>query len=712
MKKGITVFLLLLAICGVTGVLSSCVSTTPRATYFEESDFKVTVANGEVTITKYTGSGGDVVIPARIQGLPVTAIGDRAFYECTSLTSVSMSSGLTYIGERAFYKCTGLTSVSIPDGVTSIGRDAFWDCTDLTSISIPASVTSIGDHAFLGCDGLTSITVLAAQPPKVGKYSFKESTTVIHVPDIPAYLEADGWKKYAGNIVNMEGQKPEEYRLLDWFEGPIAESNPNDGHVPWKVLWVIAPRIDATADGVRYTTVMSAEQIELVKAQAPAFEAFVEAHTNNKLDIQITIDVLQNPVTDVSFFSGEAAAFAMPVADAARLSPENNYDSCFMSADFTGIPHGIWHGKNYGFYSSVIYTQEPGRGMSYDNQFVKRDVYVHEWCHQLESYFPSLDPELFAMPVLHGYMDSQSYGYTAESTGLPGKYVEAKWYADYLAGTIARYPGATNTLKGVHADWWQYHPLARKSGITISINSQQTAGDFELEVSGNTVTVTRYTGSAVVVEIPAQINDMPVTSIGSYAFNKRRGLTAVTIPDSVAIIGTYAFSGCSGLTSVTIPNSVTSIGGRAFFGCTGLTSVTIPNSVTAIGNNAFSDCTGLTSVAIPNSVTSIGGWAFSGCSGLTSVTIPNSVTAIGQGAFRSCSSLTSATIPSSVTSIKAYAFFGCSSLTSVTIPGSVTSIGYSAFEGCSNLGTVRLSRKTTVADGAFKGTPAELAYTD
>ena len=126
---------------------------------------------------------------------------------------------------------------------------------------------------------------------------------------------------------------------------------------------------------------------------------------------------------------------------------------------------------------------------------------------------------------------------------------------------------------------------------------------------------------------------------------------------------------------------MTSIGGGAFYGCKGLTSVTIPNSVTSIGEYAFYNCSSLTSVTIPNSVTSIGGSAFAGCPGLTSITIPNSVTSIGGSAFYGCKGLTSVTIPNSVTSIGEYAFYNCYSLTSVTIPNSVTSIGGGAFDG-------------------------------
>ena len=93
----------------------------------------------------------------------------------------------------------------------------------------------------------------------------------------------------------------------------------------------------------------------------------------------------------------------------------------------------------------------------------------------------------------------------------------------------------------------------------------------------------------------------------------------LSIPSSVTSIGNRAFYGCSGLISVTIPDGVTSIGSSAFRGCSGLTSVTIPSSVTSIGNYTFQHCSSLTSVTIPSSVTTIGAKAFEGCSNLGEV---------------------------------------------------------------------------------------------
>ena len=232
-------------------------------------------------------------------------------------------------------------------------------------------------------------------------------------------------------------------------------------------------------------------------------------------------------------------------------------------------------------------------------------------------------------------------------------------------------------------------------------------------VDGRSVTITRYTGNATTLDIPAQIQGLPVTGIGDGAFANCVSLTSVTIPSSVTSIGNDAFIYCYDLASVTIPSSVTSIGQGAFANCVSLTSVTIPSSVTSIGEVAFAGCSSLISITIPSSVTSIGEAPFPRCSSLTSITVDNRNPAYASidgvlfdKNIRSIISYptgkTARTyiIPSSVTTVGDAAFYGCS-LTSVTIPSSVTVIGFGAFQE-SSLTSVTLSRRTQVRDYAFE----------
>ncbi|MBO7306917.1 MAG: leucine-rich repeat protein [Alistipes sp.] len=116
---------------------------------YDSSAFDATIIRNE-----YIDGKGYIEFDA-----PITSIGSYAFYDCNSLTSVTIPDGVTSIGNDAFYNCNSLTSVAIGNSVTSIGDSAFWYCLSLTSITIPDGVTSIGDGAFCSCDSLTSVTI-------------------------------------------------------------------------------------------------------------------------------------------------------------------------------------------------------------------------------------------------------------------------------------------------------------------------------------------------------------------------------------------------------------------------------------------------------------------------------------------------------------------------------------------------------------------------
>ena len=228
--------------------------------------------------------------------------------------------------------------------------------------------------------------------------------------------------------------------------------------------------------------------------------------------------------------------------------------------------------------------------------------------------------------------------------------------------------------------------LAQSGG---SRNNATPEADFEITQNEHgTISITGYTGRAKDVVIPETIEGIRVTHIGNYVFHEK-GLTSVTIPNSVTYIGQHAFSR-NQLTSITIPNSVTHISGGAFR-YNQLTNVIIPDSVTFISSWAFSD-NQLTSVTISGSVYQLMGF---GNNRLTSINIPSCVTIFNE-AFEN-NQLTSVNIPSGVTRIHERAFRN-NQLTSVTIPDSVTRIDRDAFAGNPTINSITIGANKDYAN--------------
>ena len=178
----------------------------------------------------------------------VTAINDRAFYDCNAITSVEISEGVVEIGEEAFRKCESITSLSLPstlvtikdkgffglksltslvlpENLKTIGGWAFQTCLKLKELDIPASVESIGRYAFSHCQSLENVYCRATTLPTTDETrQFRDINpeAVLHVPaaSIEAYRSTAPWSNFK-YIVPIEDQN--NYR-------PMIE----DGKV-WKV---------------------------------------------------------------------------------------------------------------------------------------------------------------------------------------------------------------------------------------------------------------------------------------------------------------------------------------------------------------------------------------------------------------------------------------------------------------------------------------------
>ena len=160
---------------------------------FTSGEYEYTLLeDGTVEITNYFGNATELVVPGELDEYAVTSIGESAFFNRASLSSITLPDSLTSIGKGAFSFCASLSSITLPDSLTSIGGGAFSSCASLSSITLPDSLTSIGDGAFSYCASLSSI-ILPDSIETMGTNPFRGCIISIKIsPDHPYLAIIDG----------------------------------------------------------------------------------------------------------------------------------------------------------------------------------------------------------------------------------------------------------------------------------------------------------------------------------------------------------------------------------------------------------------------------------------------------------------------------------------------------------------------------------------
>ena len=679
----------------------------------------------------------------------VTSIGNSAFNECISLTSITIPDSVTSIGTYAFSGCRSLTSITIPDSVTSIGASAFNSCSGLTSITIPDSVTSIGSYAFYNCKNLTTISLSCKSSLKKSDFGDKAdlvSYTNQHLLTKTAAKAAtcseSGNKEYwtcehCGKYFLSDDSNPETAKAVELSETVISASH--------KLTKVEAKDATCTEDGNKeYWTCEHCGKYFLSDDTNPETAKAVELSETILPAIQHKNAELRNSSEPTETAPGYSGDLYCPDCDKVV---EKGY-TYWNEGNLTWKLYEDGTLNISGTGAMKDYNDDDNPSPVYQNSNVKKVV--------IEKGVTSVGDYAFrSCNNLTSIMISNSVTSIGNS---------AFFYCTSL------------------------------TSVTIPDN-----------VTSIENYAFAYTGLKSIT-IPDS-----VTNIGNYAFAGCKDLTSITIPDSVTSIGNSAFVGCKNLTSITIPDSVTSIGESTFKYCSNLKTISLScksslkrndfgeqadlvsytnqhlltktaakaATCTEDGNKEYWTCehcgkyflsddtnpetakaVELSETVIPalkhKNATTRGAvkptetepgysgdrycpdcdtvlekgytywnegnltWKLDADGTLTisgtgamkdydsddspatqkkdsvkKVVIEDDVTSIGDYAFWNCSNLTSITIPDSVTIIGNSAFNACSSLTSLTIPNSVTSIGNSAFNACSSLTSLTIPNSVT-----------------
>lgn len=170
-------------ICGVCGY----------SQYFE---LKKNNGDNGYTLTGFSEDCPEnVVIPSIYQGLPITAVGDRAFRLNENIKTLVVSEGITELGEQAFSFCSALTSVTLPESLTTLGNYAFYG-TALSEIILPERLTVIGNYAFYGCESLANVKI-GSNVTTIGTSAFNGCTSLTKI-SIPENVNEIGENAFNG----------------------------------------------------------------------------------------------------------------------------------------------------------------------------------------------------------------------------------------------------------------------------------------------------------------------------------------------------------------------------------------------------------------------------------------------------------------------------------------------------------------------------------
>lgn len=609
------------------------------------------------TLTRYSGTGGDVVLPTDKN---IMVIGEEAFKDNDNITSIVFPSTVTQISARAFKNCTALKyiyfvqkdAMPIADADLSlIMKNAFENCPNLELVDLTNVKTiTVGRDAFKGCSSLKEVRRMDKIGTMVGG-SF-EGCTSLKQADITG-LHFAGNDLFKG-CTALDTVKTDYYTAIG--EGMFA------GCTSLVSVTINAPSIGARAfEGCSALTTVNFGSV------GANLSFTIGAYAFKSCGMLSSADFFGNSVISIG---------DMAFAECAKLSQLKNLD-----ISKTVLGDKVFEGSDVK-YSSAVYD---GTKLVLAPSVITSGFAIKAGTTEIAPYaFASstlgAGVTTIAIPASVTKIGEGAFAHLAiTSITLPSGLKEISDYAFYNADSDLR--------------------LLASVTIPASVERIGKAAFFGCD---KLETLTFESGSAL-------------KAIDDEAFANCQSLTQVTLPDGCATMGDAVFYGCTSLKTVTLP-SVTKMGARTFWMCTALEEATFGANATATGTYTF--CPGtrydaqgnvsvykssLKTVNLSDKITAVGAGVFRYCSVLETINLRN-VTEVGAEAFENCTALVNVGGMETLKTIGASAFAGCASLESLNLTNAVY-IGESAFHSA-QFTSVSIPKAEFIGALAFYGSNA------
>lgn len=618
-------------------------------TYTRDADNNLTITGFDQGFTP--PDNYNLVIPDDIDGSPVVAIANSAFYQKSNFTSLYIGKNVKTIGNEAFRQAKGMASVSFaPDCVVeSFGNSAFRGCDELTSFTMPNTVKTIGEMCFQANPKLTTVT-FSNQLSEIASRAFAQNPLLNNV-NIPASVNTIKYQafyqcsgltsiEFPANVTKLEEDAFRDCSGLTTVTIPSTITSMDKN-----VFWNSGVK---TADV--YCTVLGQG-------------AFYQCVSLESVTIHEGVTTL-----GLGAFHGCTKLKPVNIPQSVTTMNENVFRDC-SALTTVNFANGILLETipNAGFYNSGLTSINiPASVTTIGNDAFGR-------CASLPS---------ITIPVSMTSIGTSAFsGCSLLATvtfadGINLETIPASCFYECRALESISIPVSVTKIDN--------EAFRRCSGI-ISVN-------FLSNTALTTIGDGAFRGCA---ELPSIVIPESVETIGSLGFQACTNLEQVTLPSTLKVISNQLFQESKLSNDFVIPNSVTTIGESAFKSTTALGSITIPASVKTIGSSAFYDCKQLESVTLPVGLTTIGNSAFRYCEKLNDVVLPGSLVTIQDWAFANCTGMENLTIEEGISNINRDVF-QYSGMKNVVLPSTIEAIGVNLFYQCNQLEVLDLSKCVNV----------------
>ncbi|MBQ9414607.1 MAG: leucine-rich repeat domain-containing protein, partial [Clostridia bacterium] len=630
----------------------------------------VVLSDGTAKITKYSGAETDLVIPASLGGVNVSAIGSEAFKDNDAIERVTISDGIQTIGSYAFMQCDGIESINFAPSVTTIGGYAFQQCRGLQSVDIPATVKTLGDRVFYNCPILETVTLHEGLETMGFRFLSGTAVASIYIPT---------------TVTKATESFAEAERLTSVTFGNGITSIPNDMFEDNHSLRAITIPATVTKLGNDAFSEMYALESIVIPDTVTEWGTYAFYKCVNLTSVTIGSGVTTIPN---SAFAECTRLTSIEIPSTIKAIGSNSFGNCTRLTNIT-LNEGLENIGSYSFANTAVADITLPASVTageypFNNCADLRTVRFSEGCNMLvQGLYQNSGVESVVIPEGITVLPWQLFSGCKRLTNvqLPSTLKTIKGYAfsGCTALTSIDIPKGVRTIEG--------RAFEGTTALTTCTFHEglQTLGNQLFVNSGLTSIYIPKTLSATNSPFEfSNITDVTfgdgITTLTNDLFYNAKKLTHVTLPNTLTLIGSYCFAQ-STLESVVIPDSVQTMGGHAFSHCDNLYAVKIGTGLRSLPSECFIGCDLLQNVIIPETIVDMGNSVFAE-TGLTYQKLPQSLLVIPYGTFKNCTALTEVKCSDNLESIGEQAFNGCTNFTTLTTAARSPRFNTTSFDNC------------------------------